>query len=290
MLPTDDQIRHASYDLWQRRGRVHGSDRQDWYAAERELIFSNNYHTIVDYAFDLPGMLVLGDQPVRYCRFCERTTAFAAFTAARPVAQGIGRTSLFTEGICDDCQARCREPLVADLERFWNALPGVGFGDDDGQLPCSRNLYTVVVLKSLVASALLIMPESELPYFVDAQEWVSNPDPRHDSRLFAGSVCRVYAAPFLRGRSGCSLARRIDTDLPLPYMLLFLSRGGFVLQVQLPLCLRDQDLDGRTVLIPERSLVEGAGSQFQESRSTVLPLVTAVGTPPVESRPRSRAV
>ena len=123
MLPTDDEIRHAAYARWQRRGRTDGGDRQDWYAAERELTFAMNYRTIVDYSLDVPGMLVLGDRPVRYCRLCERTSVHAPFSAPRPVVMGISHTSLFTEAVCDDCQASCRDPLVADFDYFWNALP-----------------------------------------------------------------------------------------------------------------------------------------------------------------------
>ena len=95
------------------------------------------------------------------------------------------------------------------------------------------------------------MPEGELSYFVDTLEWVNNPDHDDDGLLFAETVCHVYVAPFLADRSWCSLVRRINSELPLPYMIYFLSRGGFVIQVHVPLCLRDQDLDGRSVLMPE---------------------------------------
>ncbi len=284
MLPTDDEIRHVAYIRWARRGRMHGSDRQDWYAAQRELTFSMNYRTIVDYSLDAPGMLVLGDRPVRYCRLCERTSVHTPFSAARPVVLGIGHTSLFTEGVCDDCQASCRDPLVAEFEQFWNALPTVGVPQDRSQGDFARSLYSVAVLKSLVSSALLMMPESELPYFVDTLEWVNNPDHSRDDRLFTETVCQLYIAPFLRGQSDCSLARRIDTDLPLPYMTYFLSRDGRVLQVHIPLCLRDLDLDGRHIQIPERPLVDGEGSHFQEIRSTTFRLVTSGGRPALKNR------
>jgi len=277
MLPTDDQVRQAAYDLWQRRGRVHGFDRLDWYAAERELEFSMNYQTIVEYSLDLPGMLVLGDRPTRYCRFCERTSVQVAFSSQRPVVPGIGPTSLYTEAICDECQTGCRDPLAAEFERFWTTLRDEVGGHDAVHELSARNLYSLAVLKSLIASALLIMPQSELAYFVDTLEWVNNPNHGHDGRLFADTVCRVYAASFLRDRSRTSLARRIDADLPSPYMIYFLSRGGIMLQVHLPLCLRDQDLEGRAVRMPERSLTQGEGPRFQESRSAVLRLVEKRG-------------
>jgi hypothetical protein len=274
MLPTDDQIRRVAYDLWQRRGRTHGYDRHDWDTAERQLTFSMNYATIVKYALDDPGMVVLGERPTRYCRICERTSAHVAFSAARAVFAGIGPTSLFSEAVCDACQASSRDPLVPEFERFWNALAAdAGACCVEGDLG-ARELYSLPVLKTLIASALLIMPEDELPYFVDTLEWVNNPYPNDDARLFADTVCHAYIAPFLKGRSWSSLARRIHAELPLPYMICFLSRGGIVLQLPVPLCLRDQDSDGRMVPMPECSLTAGEGSGFQEARATVMRLVT----------------
>ena len=127
----------------------------------------------------------------------------------------------------------------------------------------------------MVASALLLMPESELRYFPDTLEWVSNPDHDTDIRLFGGSSCRVYCAPFLHGRSWTSLARRVDDETALPYMLYFLGCDGIIIQVDVPLCLRDEDGDGRHLSVPERVLTAGEGPDFRESRSTVLPLALA---------------
>ena len=199
---------------------------------------------------------------------------------------GISHTSLFTEAVCDDCQAGCRDRLVADFDDFWNALPTDAARHDRAQADAARGLYTVAVLKALVSSALLIMPESELPYFVDTLEWVNNPDHGRDDRLFTETVCQLYVAPSLRGQSDCSLARRIDTDLALPYMIYFLSRDGRVLQVHIPLCLRDLDLDGRPMQIPERPVIEGEGRDFQEIRSTTFRLVTSGSRPRLGSPQR----
>ena len=125
----------------------------------------------------------------------------------------------------------------------------------------------VTVFKALVGCALSIMPESELGYFVDAQEWVSNPVSKCDRKLLeADATLLVYGAPFLTERSWTSLARRIDRNAPLPYMVYFLAVRGVVLQVQLPLCIRDQDLDGRVVHVPRRSLEAGEGGSFQVAR------------------------
>jgi hypothetical protein len=271
MLPNDDQVRRAAYELWKRRGRVHGLDREDWHAAERELVFSMNYQTIVEYSLDAPGLLVLRGRPTRYCRFCERTPVQAAFSASHAVVAGIGPTSLYTEEVCDQCQETCREPRVALFTHFWNALTAALSDQASADQVLSSDLYSLDVMKSLIASALLIMPEGELSYFVDTLEWVNNPY-RHDDPLFAESVCHVYFAPFLAEKSWCALARRSDHDIPLPYMIYFLSRGGLVAQVQVPLSLRDLDLDGRRVIMPERSLTQGKGGDFQQARSVVLRL------------------
>ena len=124
----------------------------------------------------------------------------------------------------------------------------------------SRGIYSLDVFKSLVASALTIMPESELRYYVDALEWVSNPDPDCDAPLLREeATCLVYVADFLRDQSWTSLVRRRANDAPFPYMVYFLAQGGAVLQVQLPLCIRDQDLDGRQVKVPRRAFTSPEG-------------------------------
>ena len=47
----------------------------------------------------------------------------------------------------------------------------------------------------------------------------------------------------------------------------------------MPLCLRDQDLDGRPCISPSASLAGGYGPDFQEARSTALPLTVPGGVP-----------
>ena len=49
MRPTSDQIQHAAYERWLRRGRIHGHHDTDWYGAEKELAFHLNYRTIAEY-------------------------------------------------------------------------------------------------------------------------------------------------------------------------------------------------------------------------------------------------
>jgi hypothetical protein len=285
MRPTSDQIRHAAYERWQRRGYTHGRDREDWQAAEKELTFLLNYRTITEYRLDSGARLVLGDTSPRRCRFCERASDQVGFGPPRPVLPAvIGNRSLLTAEVCDDCQRDWRDPLDAEFRAFWESLGADGLGRDPHGEPQGRPAFSVAVFKSLIAGAILILPEAELPSVLDAVEWVSNPDHESDDRLFAGACCQVYSARFLKNRSWISLARRVDADAPLPSLLYFLGHGGVMIQVPVPLCLRDEDLDGRAVHQPERALSGGDGHDFQETRVTLLPLVLSRRRPSRERR------
>jgi len=281
MLPTRDQIERAAYDRWLRRDQAHGHDQVDWLAAENELTFVLNYASIAEFPLDSSHPLILGHGATRRCRLCERTSLHASFSTCRTVIQGAGETSLFSAEICDLCQADCRDPLAAHCLELWTRLEA---GCDTPKVR-PRELDLIAVMKSLVTSALLIMPASALDYFTDALEWVNNPEPDCDATLFAGAYIRIYQAPFLRERSWTGLARRFNDDAPLPYMLFFVAWRGNLLQIPVPLCTRDQDLDGRVVLMPERSITAGRGPAFAESR----PFVLRVGSPsgPASHRARS---
>ncbi len=267
MIPTHDQIGQAAFDRWLRRGRAHGFDREDWFAALDDLTFSLNYQTIVEYPLDAPGMLILSDRPVRYCRFCERTALQVPFGPPVPLLSGCHETTLFTAAICSDCQSTLVETLPADLGALLDAVAADGRREGESPGRPASELYSLTVFKSLVACALSVMPENELRYFVDTLEWVSNPDPDFDGQLLLdAATCRTYSAPFLKNRSWTALARRIDRNLSVPYMVHFLAQGGVVLQVQVPLCIRDHDLDGRPVRIPRRSFMAGEGHPFDRVR------------------------
>ena len=85
-----------------------------------------------------------------------------------------------------------------------------------------------------------MMPGAELPYFIDALEWVSNPDHEADDQLLEGAECWVYRAPFLgEGAARAHLARRVEDETPVPYMIYFLASDGLMVQLPLPMCLRD---------------------------------------------------
>jgi hypothetical protein len=267
MLPTRDQIERVAYDRWIRRHRAHGHDRHDWLGSENELTYTLNYQTVAAYDLDSRSGPIDGG-PI-LCRFCERTPSRAKFSMTWPVVQGLATRTLSSTQICDECQEDCRDPLNLHCERFWRTIHA---GGDADQVVRGRDCDVLAIFKSLVASALLIMPDDELSYFVDTLEWVNNPDHESDGGLFAETHCRVYHFPSSPERPSISLARRIDDESPFPYMVSFVSCFGIVLQIALPMCLRDQDLDGRCAWMPQRSLIAGEGPHFHEARSTVLRL------------------
>jgi hypothetical protein len=288
MFPTRDQVERTAYDRWLRRGRVHGHDREDWSAAEKELLFLLNYETIAHYPLGLEQRQVLHEGAPRHCRFCERTSGQASFLEPHPVVPGdVGTGSLRTFAICDECQADCREPLEGEFRKFWSALRAdAAVSSREPFESRGHNLGSLAAYKAMVASALLLLPESQLGFFPDALEWVSHPDPEIDAGLFAGSACRVYFGAGPGGRSWVSLAERCDDEMTLPYLLYFLGCDDRIIQVHVPLCLRDEDLDGRLLRIPERAMVAGEGPDFRECRSIVLPLAHSAG----RSHPRNRPI
>jgi hypothetical protein len=106
---------------------------------------------------------------------------------------------------------------------------------------------------------------------------VSNPDPDRDGPLFREqATCLVYAADFLREQSWTALARRVEKHALFPYMIFFLAHGGIVLQVQVPLCIRDHDLDGRPVRIPCRSFSAGESDRFEQAQQFELPILSKI--------------
>ena len=107
----------------------------------------------------------------------------------RRVVQGLAQATLSSAQICDECQEDCRDPLATHCENFWKS---VGSDSDIHHAVAGRHFDALAVFKSLVASALLIMPEDELAYFADTLEWVNNPDHEYDGGLFADPYCQVY--------------------------------------------------------------------------------------------------
>jgi len=284
MVPTSEQIEVAAYQLWERRGRLHGRDRDDWVAAEKQLIYSLNYEPIQEYGLLEPAPRVLGQQATRQCRICERNSKRARFGPPSPVIPILANSSLLTAEICEECQAECRKPLMDDLARFYESLAHVKSSRDHRADPRAHSGFSIGAYKSLVASALLILPDREMPYFLDALEWIGNPDRDADEHLFAGAHCRAYLGTDDETGSWVSVARRIDDNAPLPYVIAFVSCHGVIIQIHLPLCSRDEDLDGRPLPLLERSFGWGHGSSCGPASSTLLPILS----PGDLGRPRGR--
>jgi hypothetical protein len=267
MRPEVEQVRQAAYHRWLRRGRPHGCDREDWFAAEGELTFTLNYQTIAAYSLDGADVRILGDQQLRYCRFCERTAGPVAFGPPMPLLAGGYSPAFYTAAVCDECRASFRDGQAARLQQFLAVLSEDAGRVARGDGGCAPGVYSLDVFKSLVACALSIMPESELGFFADALEWVSNPDAQSDGALLERDAkCLAYLVPFWNERSWTTIERRIDSDVPLPYTIYFLAVRGVMLQIQIPLCVRDQDLDGREVRVPRRSFAVGEVESFDEAR------------------------
>jgi Protein of unknown function (DUF2934) len=275
MRPTFHEIQRAAYDRWERRGGNHGGDPDDWFAAETELTFFGHYRIIAEYAANGPRLRVLGDTPTRRCRFCERTSRQVDFGDPRPIVPD--SPSPLSAEVCQECRLDWGDALDDEFRRFWDRLTRDAASGQDGLENRSRSPLTVAALKAMVAGALAIVPDADLPDFVDTIEWLSNPDHDLDDRLLVVAECRIYRAPFLHenARASLSLARRIDDEAPVPYMLYFLAGDGIMVQVPLPLCLRDQDLDGREVEHPERALSAGSGPEFRAARCVPLPLAVS---------------
>ncbi|WP_435018736.1 DUF2934 domain-containing protein [Tundrisphaera sp. TA3] len=267
MFPSPDQIQVAAYHRWMNRGGHHGYHDSDWAAAEQELLFALNYRVIARHRLDGIAPQYLGDEDEPRCRFCERTAPRATFAGPRPaLPKFLGNDSLFTSEVCDDCHAQFRTGLDGDLERFTRpAREGQGVSGP------TQAFVPVAAFKGLALAALAVMPEDELGVFEDAVEWVSNPDHGLDSRSIRGLSCIVHALPAAMPFSWVALARRVDEDDPMPYMIAFFGTGPAVFQIALPLCTRDEDIEGDWI-VPRLPSPFGPGRGPDGVATTVVPL------------------
>lgn len=269
MRPNPEQIAVAAYQRWQRRGWIHGGDRDDWVAAEKDLTFGMNYRYVARYPLAGPTVH-LGKAEAeaarlrRRCRFCERSEPAAPFsTEALAFPPWLGNSALWAWDECDDCRAYAEEHLAAPFEAF--ARPWLAGAGAPASIP-------VAAWKALVRMALSVMPAAELHHFDDTTEWVANPDHTRDASLLAGLGCQVYTTAIPVSAPFAALARRVDDDAPWPYMLFFLGASQAVFQTHLPLCPRDEDLEDVGVRGPELSMSLGSGPAHRASVCTFLPV------------------
>jgi hypothetical protein len=280
MVPTFDQIATAAYHRWLRRGASHGRDRDDWCAAEQELWFRLNYRVIARYPLDTPDEVVLGNPARPRCRFCERGPNAAEFDEPVPVVpRALGNVALLSSEVCGECRDEVLAALEPEFLRFArpfvtrSALAVASFDD----VP-SPAYVPIAAFKSLVAMALLVLPESELQYVEDVTEWVANPDHDLDSGVIGHLECRLHILPNEAPRPWVALARRTESDAPLPYLLFSLGSGRAVFQAAIPLCVRDDDLDGTPVLVPRACPAPPSGDAPQPIASARVVLAAAEAT------------
>lgn len=294
MHPTSEQIAVAAYHRWQRRGYDHGRELEDWAAAAKDLTFGLNYRWAVRYALgpgasnaNGGGPVLLGAPPAgspRRCRFCEKAEPAATFAArAWTVPPLLGNSALISRDECDECRAQYETSLAGEFEAFARPLIGL-----DAATPEPPSGVPVAALKALVRIGLALLPASELQYFDDAVEWVTNPDHDRDASILRGLGCHLYVTPAPIPAPFASLARRSNDDATVPYTLLFLGTSRVVFQTHLPFCPRDEDLDDSVngASAPELSMSLGSGPDHRPSRVTFLP---AIARDPALGRHVSRA-
>ena len=238
MRPTPDQIRTAAYHRWQRRGGLHGHHLDDWDAAEQDLLFTLNYRVIVPDSSEAVGDRVIGDPRRPVCRFCEQAAPRATFSGpARSIPESLGVPSPLLYDECEECRTLFRDGIDRDFTAFTQLLGAQG---------CLSRRWppaSLAVFKFLTKTALAIMPDEELDFFHDAIEWVCNPDHEFDGSTFGGLGGFLHQNPDPSGASWVALARRIDDEVGVPYMLVFVGMPAVTFEFPVPLSTRDEDHD-----------------------------------------------
>lgn len=273
MFPTWREIEVAAYERWERGGRSHGADRDDWSAAEMDLTFQKNYRPIAEYPLAASGRLVIGAVAKPSCRFCERSAPRAKFSEPRRIAPALSAAGpLCATEICDECHDQFAAGIDRDFAAFWESL------DDPthGRVGYPSPTISIGAFKSLVRMAISIMPARELSQFVDTLEWVGNPDHDFDSSLFGDSGCLVYRTAHPQTVPWAGLFRLVDQDAPLPHAVFILAAVNHVVQIAPPLCARDQEHDAPEGLrLLPRSFTTGYGQAMQSAARRFLPLERA---------------
>jgi hypothetical protein len=279
MRPSFEQIERAAYLRWKRRGGGHGSDREDWIAAEQDLGFELAYQWVARhrlYLDDGAAAVWLGAVEhmvagrARNCRFCERDEACARFSAPEVLPGFLGSPALRAWDECDDCRATFDSRLAGPFETF--ARPLVA---SEPRPPQEGATIAIAAYKALVWIGLSIMPSEELHHFGDTIEWVINPDQARDASILPyGLGCYVYATNVAVPVPFASLARRAEEcrEAKVPYMLFFLGARRVVFQTHIPLCPRDEDLRDQDLRGPLLSMSTGTGAGYYASHARFLPI------------------
>ncbi len=273
-----DEVARLAYDLWIRRGWVHGDHHADWVAAEQEAKFLGKYELIVELDLNGPGARI-PDLESR-CRLCE--SALGSQRALAPIWPGNEHAPPYRVGsLCAGCQGECRAPLAQDFDACWQALGIAAHAADPSQVIAERGQPAPGALKALAQSLLLLVPSNELDYLTDLVEWLANPDSDQDAGLLDDVRALAYWSDQPRDRAWAALARRRSPSAEVPYLVGFLGRDGLVLELPLPLCNRDDELESG-LATPFRSFATGLAAGLGRVRA--LPLTPP--KKPVKSRAR----
>jgi hypothetical protein len=277
MRPTTTQIAEAAYLRWERRGRAHGGDVEDWVAAERDLTFGLIYRYLVRIALNGPKRSIGAPEgsTARTCRFCERSAPAARFAFEPPLAPAwMAGAAVTIADECTECRGLADAQLAAPFEAF--ARPWVAGGVGPGLTPAAW--------KALVRVGLSLLPAAELHHVGDAVEWVANPNHVRDAGLFEGQGCHVYTTAEPLPAPFAAVAQRVEDEAPWPYLLAFLGAGRAVFQTHLPLCPRDEDLDSLDARGPVLSMSTGSGASLRSASCRFLPVETPASARRVAAR------
>jgi len=119
---------------------------------------------------------------------------------------------------------------------------------DKGTISITANTPSyvpVAVFKCFVKMALTLLPDNELPYFLDTMDWI-NEQPHSNTKfkfrrlqLMKSFVSGVHPFDFIT--VGLSKRRESATN-DVPYMIFFIAYSNYVFQIHLPLCSKDSHL------------------------------------------------
>lgn len=268
MEPKIERIRDAAYSRWERRGRMHGYDRADWLAAERQARFALNYRVVCTDRFDAESPRPIGPIVRRRCRYCAQSTPRTEFAGPVPILPthlGIGSPVAYD--ICAECDEGFSEGIDAAIVRF--ARPFLI--DFDGPL-ARPSAIPVDAYKGLVKIAIALMPASDLEEYEETVEWVANPDHDFDLNVFRDLTCVGWLTNLPSPHPWTILATRIAPDQPWPGRLLFLGIGRVILQVAIPMGQLDEDQDVLVATPPEVCPPSPFGPAFDPVTRVVLPI------------------
>ena len=245
MNPSHEQIGVGAYHRWQRRGQEHGRHQEDWLAAERALRFLGNYVVSVSVRFEGTRLPPLESARRGVCRYCEQAaprTQFSGPTLAYP--ESLGNAGLLALDQCDECRAQFAETLDRPLAQFLQ-----NWCDEPSRTERCETI-PIPAYKALVRAALALMPPRMLETCPDALEWVNNPEHELDGldTHCYSPILHEFAEP--PGAAWAALASRTDPDEPLPAILAFFGFDRWTIQLAVPHCLADDDLDGFDFDVP----------------------------------------